>query len=327
MWVLLEQRRDVLYSIASSLQILWKCSHWSGCGGSFLRARGVSVLNYIFPLLPPRDVLDIYAFRSTTFIHDNASFDPHAGFIKGAESIPVLISIPLTGFLNDASLTTGKAGYYICSALTAISAVLMFFIGYPKNSAKYSANGWVWYEQSLIKPHNLRFHRSIVSHFNNGASTECGSSFRCNNQWSQAYYPSTECATATPHHHHHYPPQYNQQFSAAATPIRYNCRATIPPHGHGRLQKSLSFAFQTPAMMNEMCHQSYQNQSNSINYPERSYSRWWAHYINHIIAHFILVSFVLRSFADVICTTRSINMPILPTPTEWTPEVEAFQKA
>lgn len=67
-----------------------------------------------------------------------SQFNYHAGFIKGAESIPVLISIPLTGFLNDASLTSGKAGYYICSALTAISAVLMFFIGYPKNTTKYT---------------------------------------------------------------------------------------------------------------------------------------------------------------------------------------------
>ncbi|CRL00633.1 CLUMA_CG013893, isoform A [Clunio marinus] len=177
------------------------------------------------------------------------------GFIKGAESIPVLISIPLTGFLNDASLTTGKAGYYICSALTAISAVLMFFIGYPKNTAKYSANG------------------SIISRFN-GTSTDCGSSIRCNNQWPQAYYPSTECAQTTPHHHHHFPPQYNQQFSAVngSNAIHYNCRASVPPP-HGRLQKSLSFAFQTPAMMNEWYHQGCQNQLNSINYPHRSYSR------------------------------------------------------
>lgn len=63
------------------------------------------------------------------------------GFIKGAESIPVLISIPLTGFLNDVSLTQGKAGYYICSALVAVSGVLMFFIGFPKNTSKMSMNG------------------------------------------------------------------------------------------------------------------------------------------------------------------------------------------
>jgi hypothetical protein len=63
------------------------------------------------------------------------------GFIKGAESIPVLISIPLTGYLNEISLCDGKVGYYMCSVLTAISAVLMFFIGYPKNSVKCSTNG------------------------------------------------------------------------------------------------------------------------------------------------------------------------------------------
>ncbi|KAG5674643.1 hypothetical protein PVAND_004597 [Polypedilum vanderplanki] len=194
------------------------------------------------------------------------------GYIKGAESIPILISIPLTGFLNDASLTHGKAGYYICSALVAISGVLMFFIGYPKNTVqntKYSVNG------------------SILSRYN-GTSTDCSgggpnSSFRCNNNpWPAAYYPSTaECSNATPHHHHHYPPQYNQ-FSngvvassttpATAASFHHNCRNGALPHG--RLQKSLSFAFQTPAMMNELYHgNSCQNQLNSINYPERSFSR------------------------------------------------------
>jgi hypothetical protein len=73
-------------------------------------------------------------------IHELIQFGIPSGFIKGAESIPVLISIPLTGFLNDASLSSGKAGYYICSALTAISAVLMFFIGHSKNNTKYSTN-------------------------------------------------------------------------------------------------------------------------------------------------------------------------------------------
>jgi hypothetical protein len=117
-------------------------------------------------------------------------------------------------------------------------------------------------------------HSSIVSRFN-GTSTECGSSFRCNNQWqSQGFYPQNECATVTPHHHLHYPPQYNQQFGASngGNSIHFNCRSTVPPP-HGRLQKSLSFAFQTPAMMNEMCQPSHPNQSNSVNYPERSYSR------------------------------------------------------
>lgn len=70
----------------------------------------------------------------------NVLFIYFKGFIKGAESIPVLISIPLTGFLNDASLT--HAGYYICSVLVAISGVLMCFIGERKDTPpKYSMNG------------------------------------------------------------------------------------------------------------------------------------------------------------------------------------------
>lgn len=126
--------------------------------------------------------------------------------------------------------------------------------------------------------------RSILSR-NNGTS-ECtgssnvgNSSFRCNNQWSGAYYPSNECSTTTPHHHHRYPPQYNQFANGSTSNFNNNNQRNnnnvLPPHG--RLQKSLSFAFQTPAMLNEMNHQqpgSCHNQSNSINYPERSYSRF-----------------------------------------------------
>lgn len=74
------------------------------------------------------------------------------GFIKGAESIPVLISIPLTGYLNEATLCEGKVGYYMCSLLTAVSAALMFFIGRSKSSTVKSSmsNGWVaWLHYTL----------------------------------------------------------------------------------------------------------------------------------------------------------------------------------
>lgn len=67
------------------------------------------------------------------------------GFIKGFESIPVLLGIPLAAFLNESSHRYGRAGYYVCSAAAAISAILMFFIGYPDGKhntlSKYSANG------------------------------------------------------------------------------------------------------------------------------------------------------------------------------------------
>lgn len=151
---------------------------------------------------------------------------------------------------------------------------------------------------------------SVVSRFN-GTSTECGSSFRCNNQWSQGFYPSTDCTTGTPHlHRHQYPPQYNQQFANGGNPIHFNCRSTVPPP-HGRLQKSLSFAFQTP-MMNDPHHQSYQNQLNSINYPEQSHSRWWTF---DLLAKFLLLISLFVS-TDVICTINRTSTAI-PTRPEW----------
>lgn len=52
-----------------------------------------------------------------------------AGFIRGVESIPVLISVPLTSFLNDYSLKYGRAGYFICAAAAAIAGIVIFFIG------------------------------------------------------------------------------------------------------------------------------------------------------------------------------------------------------
>lgn len=185
----------------------------------------------------------------------------------------------------------------------------MFFIGHPKNTPpKYSINGWVkknsYHELTLI--HALSTHRSIVSRYNGTSSGgECGnSSFRCNNpqQWTPgAYYPSNtaECTSNTPHHlhshQHHYPPQvlppqYNGYHHPQQSSNSNGNVANLPPHG--RLQKSLSFAFTTPAMMNEALHPSCQNQLNSINYPERSYSRW-------VIAHMkIIFLFLLPLLSD-----------------------------
>ena len=42
----------------------------------------------------------------------------------------MLISVPLTSFLNDYSLKYGRAGYYICSAASAIAAIIIFFISH-----------------------------------------------------------------------------------------------------------------------------------------------------------------------------------------------------
>lgn len=45
-----------------------------------------------------------------------------------------MISVPLTIFLNDYSPKYGRAGYYICSAASAIAAIIIFFIGYSSYS-------------------------------------------------------------------------------------------------------------------------------------------------------------------------------------------------
>lgn len=65
------------------------------------------------------------------------------GYIRGAESIPIIIGIPLTVYLNDSSHRYGRAGYYISSAAAAISAILMFFVGYPDGRSGGSKFGTV----------------------------------------------------------------------------------------------------------------------------------------------------------------------------------------
>jgi hypothetical protein len=62
--------------------------------------------------------------------------------MKLGESIPILISIPLIGFLNDELGGNGRMGYFVCTTATSITAVLMFFIGFAdiitRNGSKYS---------------------------------------------------------------------------------------------------------------------------------------------------------------------------------------------
>lgn len=136
-WVFTEASSEAARILVESL-FRWKNMEEASFANIPLHGGACGKSNLLLPFVRRHDHPRILQF---------STFSYFPGFIKGAESIPVLISIPLTGFLNDASSTgtetSGKAGYYICSALTAISAVLMFFIGYPKNSTKYSTNGWV----------------------------------------------------------------------------------------------------------------------------------------------------------------------------------------
>lgn len=169
------------------------------------------------------------------------------GFIRGVESIPVLLGVPLTAFLNDASHRYGRAGYYICSAVAAISAILMFFIGYPagnrQNLSKYSGNG------------------SITSHCTMPTSdcpdllNQSFSSGRYGNWHSNAPFTTMTNGCKASGHQHYTPTHQHQNTGGGGGGAggRYNtghCHNGSLP-SRGRLQKSLSFAFQSPAMWND----------------------------------------------------------------------------
>lgn len=213
------------------------------------------------------------------------------GFIKTAEAIPVLFGIPLVSFLNEASsmvpgaevgqaqhiLHHGRAGYFVCSAATAISTVLLFFIGHPERrynkpaaTSTNSCNG------------------SLISHCGGGglggplAGSDCpdllNRSFNSSARYGggtlphwypNPYTPTKRCSTGGvgvysssvyPVQHQHpgqqqMPPAYNQNPNAD----QQHCKRTNGGAGTvagsvaggsrlhpPRLQKSLSFAFQTP---------------------------------------------------------------------------------
>lgn len=209
------------------------------------------------------------------------------GFIKSAEAIPVMFGIPLVSFLNEASTHQqhGRAGYFVCSAATAISTVLLFFVGHPErrynkpSSATAAGNG------------------SLISHCGLSGS-ECpdllNRSFNSSSRYAPHWYPSPYTAMpnanarcsfgggsngyptvfTTPQHHHHVnggsssngggaiqmqlPPAYNH--NAVNEHCHRNGVQGVGPinqtgNGAGggppqpRLQKSLSFAFQTPPVL------------------------------------------------------------------------------
>lgn len=192
-----------------------------------------------------------------------------------------------------------KAPWRAICWMGELPLVLLLTSSYNLKSEMESAHVYVDLSQNFVNFSTRSLKTTNRSILSRGVGVgECGSSFRCNNpQWpQQAFYPTSECTTLTPHHHHHHYTPHHQQLANgsvgtglgisstqsvnAATAVAFNqfgnCRATIPPP-HGRLQKSLSFAFQTPdALSNEIWQPNWQAQMNgSINYPvQRNYSRW-----------------------------------------------------
>ncbi|KAJ6645744.1 Monocarboxylate transporter 2 [Pseudolycoriella hygida] len=186
------------------------------------------------------------------------------GFIKGAESIPVLLGVPISVFLNDSSHRYGRAGYYVCAAVAAISAILMFFVPNTSNGrqnvSKYSTNG------------------SITSHCTL-ATSDCPdllnrsfSSARYGN-WYSGTTMTNGCASAV---HPHYTPTHYRYINGGMMCQNGMMNGSV---GRGRLQKSLSFAFQTPNW-----NESYQTcNNNGIGCHPRPQSRCEIH--SHPTSH------------------------------------------
>lgn len=51
------------------------------------------------------------------------------GFVQGAEAIPVIVGVPVTGYINQQA---PRAGFYFSTAATLAGAFLLFFVGYSK---------------------------------------------------------------------------------------------------------------------------------------------------------------------------------------------------
>lgn len=51
------------------------------------------------------------------------------GFVQGAEAIPVMVGVPVTGYINQ---QLPRAGFYFSTAATLAGALLLFFVGYSK---------------------------------------------------------------------------------------------------------------------------------------------------------------------------------------------------
>lgn len=71
-----------------------------------------------------------FSFKMLALECIKSNFSKIWSYIHGAEAMPILISVPLTIFLNDYSMKYGRAGYYICSAAAAIAAITLFFINH-----------------------------------------------------------------------------------------------------------------------------------------------------------------------------------------------------
>ncbi|KAJ9600051.1 hypothetical protein L9F63_009668, partial [Diploptera punctata] len=72
----------------------------------------------------------LYSLKMFTMERVRARYFTRAwGFVQGAEAIPVLLGVPITGYINQSH---PKAGYYFSFLSTMLGAALLFLVGVPK---------------------------------------------------------------------------------------------------------------------------------------------------------------------------------------------------
>lgn len=143
-----------------------------------------------------------------------------AGFVQGAKALPVIIGVPMTGYINQQS---PRAGYYFSFATTMIGAILLFFVGFSKRP----------------EPNNSINSTMTAATLTNGDCICPGAGVGVSPQM-QRFTPNnfSHCGATYGHFAHQPAPMYSHHF------YNHHHPQHIQPYGHlqNGLPKSLSFA-------------------------------------------------------------------------------------
>ncbi|XP_037961004.1 uncharacterized protein LOC119690083 [Teleopsis dalmanni] len=195
------------------------------------------------------------------------------GVLRGVESVPVLISVPLTSFLNDYSLKYGRAGYYICSAAAAIAGIIIFFINYSNMqhsslSRKYG-NGAIPAPPARPAVHRYRANCRTIPPLDNFLYSNCelnapdllNRSCISLNQLGSEHSHVAACGHLRPNYAQHIPAScqtYHRTY-----PDRCDKNSVVPTNLNNRkgkrLQKSLSFIHNSCCCEGRLLFKCYNN--------------------------------------------------------------------
>lgn len=168
----------------------------------------------------------------------------------------MLISVPLTSFLNDYSLKYGRAGYFICAAAASIAGIVIFFIGSSSTGRASDKN--------------------CGNHFKNYAnnSLKAASANNCPLVVGMNEYPPDLLHRGTGHHQIYIPPASNH-LHVNAHPYS-TCTAGGGPSLH-RSYQNIAFNqqhhHQFPQQQHHQSQQHLHNQNFSYSSLPRQYSR------------------------------------------------------